>query len=69
MIERLKRAPKYHVTRYQVFELPRAEGDSKDGAVRLLIHGGLGDSGPWDLSDRILRTWKTDTQDALRSHF
>jgi hypothetical protein len=69
MIERLKRAPKYHVTRYQVFELPSAEGDPKDGAVRLLVHGGLGDSGPWDLSDRILRAWERDTQDAMRNHF
>ena len=40
MLERYKRAPKFHITGYQVFCLPRTPQDPENGNVRLIMHGG-----------------------------
>ncbi|MFN5946625.1 MAG: hypothetical protein ACK5Q4_07190 [Phycisphaerae bacterium] len=56
-LEKLKRTPRYHVTRYQVLVLQRFAGDPIDGRVRLVLHGGDGYTGPWDESDLLLSDW------------
>lgn len=39
-LERLRRAHKHQITRYQVFALPRIDGDPPEGKITVLIHGG-----------------------------
>ncbi len=64
MLERYKRAPKFHVTGYQVFCLPRMEGDPENGNVRLILHGGDEWETPWELLDDGLTKWEeSDPED------
>lgn len=56
-LEKLKRTPRCHVTRYQVLVLPRFAGDPIDGRVRLVLHSGDGHTGPWDESESLLSDW------------
>lgn len=39
-IERLRRAHKHQITRYQVLAIPRIKGDPPEGNITVLIHGG-----------------------------
>jgi hypothetical protein len=39
-LERLRRAHKHQITRYQVFALPRIKDDPPEGKITVLIHGG-----------------------------
>jgi len=58
MLERYKRAPKFHITGYQVFCLPRTIEDPENGNVRLILHGGDAWETPWDLLDSALTKWE-----------
>lgn len=53
-LERLQRAHKHQITRYQVFALPRIKNDPAEGKITVLIHGG----------DEIDRRW-TDYRNEL----
>jgi len=39
-LERLRRAHKYQITRYQVFAIPRIGNDPPEGKITVLVHGG-----------------------------
>jgi hypothetical protein len=58
MLERYKRGPKFHITGYQVFALPRNRGDPKNGNVRLILHGGDIWQTTWELLDSALSEWE-----------
>jgi hypothetical protein len=64
MLERYKRAPKFHITGYQVFCLPRTTEDPENGNVRLILHGGDAWETPWELLDSALTKWEdSDPED------
>ena len=58
MLERYKRRPKFHITGYQVFALPRNREDPKNGNVRLILHGGDIWQTTWELLDSALSEWE-----------
>jgi hypothetical protein len=64
MLERYKRAPKFHITGYQVLCLPRTPEDPENGNVRLILHGGDVRQTPWQLLDSALTQWEdSDPED------
>jgi len=64
MLERYKRAPKFHVTGYQVLCLPRTPEDPENGNVRLILHGGDFGQTTWELLDSALTEWEdSDPED------
>lgn len=62
-LQRLKRTPKHHVTRYQVLRLPRHSGDPAEGSVKLVLHGGQRYWGPWAAVDDAIGRWAQDVRD------
>jgi hypothetical protein len=60
MLERYKRAPKFHITGYQVFCLPRTSQDPENGNVRLILHGGDVWKTPGQLLDSALTEWEDE---------
>ncbi len=64
-LEKLKRTPKHHVTRYQVLVLPRFSGDPIDGRVRIVLHSGDRYTGPWDELNSLLSKWANYVEDEL----
>jgi hypothetical protein len=64
MLERYKRAPKFHITGYQILCLQRSSGDLENGNVRLILHGGDIWETPWQLLDDALTKWEdSDPED------
>jgi hypothetical protein len=57
-LERLRRAHKHQITRYQVFALPRIEGDPPEGNITVLIHGGDETDERWNAYRRELDEWE-----------
>jgi hypothetical protein len=58
MIEEYKRAPKFHVTGYQVICLPRLPSDRPKGNVRLVLHKGDVWSTTWEKLESVLKEWE-----------
>jgi hypothetical protein len=57
-LERLRRAHKHQIMRYQVFALPRIEEDPLEGKVSILIHGGDEIDRQWNNYRRELDAWE-----------
>lgn len=57
-LERLRRAHKHQITRYQVFSLPRIEDDPPEGKITVLIHGGDEIDERWSAYRRELDAWE-----------
>ena len=55
-LERLRRAHKHQITRYQVFSLPRIQDDPPEGKITVLIHGGDEIDESWSAYRRELRS-------------
>ncbi len=63
-LERYKSAPKFHITGYQVFALPRTSEDPENGNVRLILHGGDMWETTWEVLDSALSKWEdSDPED------
>jgi len=58
MLERYKGAPKFHITGYQVFALPRMSEDPANGNVRPVLHGGDMWQTTWEVLDSALNNWE-----------
>jgi hypothetical protein len=58
MLEQYKRAPKFHVTGYQVICLPRAPTDPDNGNVRLVLHAGDVWHTTWEQLESTLKKWE-----------
>lgn len=58
MLRRYKQTPKFHITDYQVFALPRTPEDPENGNVRLILHGGDRLETTWDQLDSALAAWE-----------
>jgi hypothetical protein len=65
MIEEYKRAPKFHVTGYQVICLPRMASDSENGNVRLVVHSGNAWTTTWEKLESILKKWARSVERKL----
>ena len=64
MLERYKRGPKFHITGYQVFALPRNAEDPENGNVRLILHSGDVWKTTWEVLDSALSKWEdSDPED------
>ncbi len=64
MLERYKCAPKFHITGYQIFCLPRMSADPENGNVRLILHGGDVWETRLQLLDSALTKWEeSDLED------
>jgi len=64
MLERYKRGPKFHITGYQVFVLPRTAEDPENGNVRLILHSGDVWETTWQVLDSALTKWEdSDPED------
>jgi hypothetical protein len=64
MLERYKRGPKFHITGYQVFVLPRTAEDPENGNVRLILHSGDVWETTWQVLDSALSKWEdSDPED------
>jgi hypothetical protein len=57
-LERLRRAHKHQITRYQVFSLPRIQDDPPEGKITVLIHGGDEIDERWSAYRRELDAWE-----------
>jgi hypothetical protein len=64
-LERLRRAHKYQITRYQVFALPRIEGDPPEGKITVLIHGGDETDRRWSKCQDDLDAWERVIEQTL----
>lgn len=64
-LERLRRAHKYQITRYQVFALPRIEGDPPEGKITVLIHGGDETDRRWNKYQDDLDAWERVIEQTL----
>lgn len=58
MIEEYKRAPRFHVSGYQVICLPRLPSDRANGNVRLILHKGDVWSTTWHKLESVLKEWE-----------
>jgi hypothetical protein len=58
-LERLRRAHKHQITRYQVFSLPRIEDDPPEGKISVLIHGGDEIEERWSAYRDELDAWES----------
>ena len=56
-LERLRRAHKHQITRYQVFALPRIDDDPPEGKITVLIHGGDDMDERWHAYRSELDAW------------
>jgi hypothetical protein len=57
--ERLRRAHKHQITRYQVFALPRIKDDPPEGKITVLIHGGDETGRRWSAYRDELDAWES----------
>jgi hypothetical protein len=57
-LQRLRRAHKHQITRYQVFSLPRLQDDPPEGKITVLIHGGDEIDERWNTYRRELNAWE-----------
>jgi hypothetical protein len=57
-LERLRRAHKHQITRYQVLSLPRIENDPPEGKITVLIHGGDEIDRRWSAYRNELDAWE-----------
>lgn len=57
-LQRLRRAHKHQITRYQVFSLPRLQDDPPEGKITVLIHGGDEIDERWRAYRRELDAWE-----------
>jgi Holliday junction resolvase RusA-like endonuclease len=57
LLERWRNAPKAHIAYYQIFCLPRIEGDPAKGNVRLIIHDGDKMKTSWKALEAVLDNW------------
>jgi len=65
VLERYKRAPKFHITGYQICCLPRAKADPENGNVRLILHSGSARDTTWQSLDSALTEWEeSDPRDS-----
>jgi hypothetical protein len=56
----LKRVPKYHVSRYQMLEIPRTDSDPEEGSLKLILHSGSDEGlGPWHEMDQTIHEWQS----------
>lgn len=58
-LQRLRRAHKHQITRYQVFSLPRLQDDPPEGKIAVLIHGGDEIDERWNTYRRELDAWES----------
>lgn len=58
-LERLRRAHKHQITRYQVFSLPRIKDDPPEGKITVLIHGGDEMDQRWSDYRDELEAWES----------
>lgn len=58
-LERLRRAHKHQITRYQVFSLPRIKDDPLEGKITVLIHGGDEIDQRWSAYRDELDAWES----------
>jgi len=57
-LERLRRAHKHQIVRYQVFSLPRLQDDPPEGKITVLLHGGDEIDERWSTYRRELDAWE-----------
>lgn len=62
MIEEYRRAPKFHVTGYQVICLPRMPSDPENGNVRLVVHSGDVWTTTWEKLQSLLKKWEKSVE-------
>jgi hypothetical protein len=58
-LERLRRAHKHQITRYQVFAIPRIDDDPPEGKITVLIHGGDEMDERWSVYRDELDSWES----------
>ena len=58
MLEEYERAPKFHVTGYQVMCIPRSASDPESGNVRLVLHAGNAWRTAWQELESALEEWQ-----------
>lgn len=68
LVEGWRNAPKFHITYYQIFCLPRISEDPRKGNVRLLIHDGDKTKTSWKVLESVLEKW-ADSMSRYRPRF
>ena len=58
-LQRLRRAHKHQITRYQVFALPRIKDDPPEGKITVLVHGGDEIDQRWSAYRHELDAWES----------
>jgi hypothetical protein len=65
-LERLRRAHKHQITRYQVFAIPRIDNDPPEGKITVLVHGGDEMDERWSKYRDELDAWERVVAKSIR---